>query len=328
MHEMFHSRRRIIRVAAALGGGVGLAAQHSGHAQSGYPNATIKLVIPTAPGGGHDVMMRLIGQKLSESWGQAAIVESRAGASGAIAATSVARAAPDGHTFLLTYSALLTNLVLQPNPGYKLADLMPVSMLALTPIAIGARESLGVATIADFIALARSKPGRMTYGSYGPGSGGHFVGELLNSAAGIDVAHVPYKGEAPAIQDLLAGQIDAAVTSLGGVSRHPGRIRPLAVAGPNRFPKYPDVPTFAEAGLATVNMPGWGGLFAPAGTPAAIVEKAGTEFSRIVKLPEVADRLLELGFEAVGWPSDRLAGFLQSQMTLIQQTVSSGRVKI
>lgn len=325
MRRLFHSRRQFVGAAGAL---ATLASSVPARAQPGFPNTTLKLVIPTAAGGGHDIMMRLIAQKLTESWGQAAIVESRAGASGAIAAASVAKAAPDGHTLMLSYSALLTNVVLQPNPGYKLADFAPVSMLALTPIALGVRASLGVNTLAEFIALAKSKPGRLTYGSYGPGSGGHFVGELVNSAANIDVAHVPYKGEAPAIQDLLAGQIDAAVTSLGGASRHPGRIRPLALAGPNRFPTYPDVPTFAEAGLPQVNMPGWGALFAPAATPAPVLEKIATEFNRIVKLPDVSAKLLELGFEPVGWPSARLAAFLQEQLELVNRTVASGRVKI
>lgn len=324
------SRRQWLAISARLGvaGLAGPGGAATARAQSTYPASTIRLVIPTAPGGGHDIMMRLISQKLTESWAQPVIVESRAGASGAIAAATVARTAGDGYTLMLNYSALLTNLALQSNPGYRITDFAPVCMLALTPIALGVRQSLGVNTLAQFVELARSQPGKLSYASYGPGSGGHFIGELLNDSAGISVTHVPYKGEAPAIQDLLGEQVDAVVASLGGVSRHPGRIRALAVAGPNRFPTYPDVPTFVESGHGSVNMPGWGALFAPAATPRAIVEKVAAEMNRIVRLPDVANRLLELGFEPVGWPPDRLADFLKDQTALINRTVTSGRVKI
>jgi len=297
-------------------------------AQPAYPSNIIKFIIPTAAGGGHDTMMRVIGQKLTEAWGQPTIVESKAGASGAIAAAATAKAPPDGYTLGVNYSALLSNLVLLPNPTYKLEELVPVSMLALTPIAIGVRDSLGVSTLQQFVALAKSKPGKLSYGSYGQGSGGHFVGELLNMSAGIDVVHVPYKGEAPALQDLMGGQIDAAVVSIGGVSRYPGKIKPLAVSSATRFPLYKDVPTFEEAGYAAVNMPGWGALFAPLGTPRPIVDKLSAEMARIVKLPDVASKLLELGFEPAGWGPARLSEFMKEQLALTQKLVSAGRVKL
>jgi tripartite-type tricarboxylate transporter receptor subunit TctC len=317
-------RRRALATGLGL---LGAATLPPARAQAPYPSGVIRIVIPTAAGGGHDTMMRLIGQKLTEAWGQPVVVESKAGASGAIAAAAVAKAPADGLTLMLNYSAYLSNVVLQANPGYRLADFVPVTMVAVTPIAIGVRQSLGVATLQEYVALARSKPGKLTYGSYGPASGGHFVGELLNVSAGIETAHVPYKGEAPAIQDLLAEQIDAACTSLGGVSRHPGRIRPLAVAGPTRFPLYPDVPTFAEAGFPQVVMPGWGALFAPAGTPAPVIDKLVAEIGRIIRLPDVAPKVLELGFEPVGWPPEQTAEFLKEQLALTQRLVASGRVK-
>jgi tripartite-type tricarboxylate transporter receptor subunit TctC len=320
------SRRRTLANGLGLLGAAALPTL--GRAQSGYPNNVIKFIIPTSAGGGHDTMMRLIGHKLMEAWGQPTIVESKAGASGAIAAAAVAKAPPDGYTLLVNYSALVSNLVLQPNQIYKLSELAPISMLALTPIAIGTRESLNIKTLRQFVDLARSKPGKLSYGSYGQGSGGNFVGELLNMAADIDTVHVPYKGEAPALQDLIGGQIDAAVVSLGGVSRYPGKIRPLAVASPTRFPLYPDVPTFAEAGFPAVNMPGWGALFAPAGTPRPIIDKLAAEMARIVKLPDVAPKLLELGFEPAGWGPDKLSGFLTEQLALTQKLVATGRVKL
>ena len=322
---MTHTRR------AALQSTLGLltaAAWPMARAQAAYPSGPIRFIIPTPAGGGHDSMMRLVGSKLTEAWGQPAIVESKAGASGAIAAGYVAKQPPDGQTLLLGYSALISNLVLQPNVGYKLSELAPVSMLVLTPIALGVRSSLGVNTVQEFVALARQQPGKLSYASYGQGSGGHFVGEQLNAAAGIDVVHVPYKGEAPALQDLLGGQVDAAVVSLGGVSRYPGKIKALAVASPTRFPVYKDVPTFIEAGLPAVNLPGWGALFAPAATPKPVLTKLGTEVNRVIMLPDVQAKMLELGFESVAWAPEKLSAFMNEQMAIVKKLVDDGRVKV
>lgn len=318
------TRRRLLQGAAALTAPLAL----PGLRAQTYPSAPLQIVIPTPAGGGHDSMMRLVGQKLTESWGQPAIVMSKAGAAGSLAATHVAQSPADGHTMLLTYSAYLSNQLLQSSPGYKLTDFVPVSLLALTPIAIGVRTSLGVNTIEEWVALAKKQPGKLTYGSYGQGSGGHFIGELLNAAAGIQTNHIPYKGEAPALQDLLGGQIDSVIASLGGVSRYPGRIKALAVASPSRFPIYTDVPTFTERGLPDVNLPGWGGVFVPAATPAPVVERLAAELSRVVMLPDVQPKLLDLGFEPVGWRGSRFTGFLDEQMTRIKSLVDSGRVKL
>ena len=290
------SRRRLLQGSAGLAATLALPAVR---AQT-YPSAPLRIVITVPAGGGHDTMMRMVGQKLTESWGQTVIVESKPGASGAIAAVAVARSAPDGLTMLLSNSNFLSTTILQPAAGYKTADFVPVSMLVLTPIAIGVRTSLGVNTIQEWVALAKKQPGKLSYGSYGQGSGGHFVGEQLNAAAGIETTHVPYKGEAPAIQDVLGGQIDAVIASLGGASRHPGKIKALAVASPTRFPVYNDVPTFAESGLPAVNMPGWGGVFLPAATPKPVVAKLSAELNRVIMLPDVQAKMLDLGFESVG----------------------------
>lgn len=320
----FNRRQAIALGLGSLAAGVGASAS----AQADFPTGVIKFVIPTPAGGGHDTMMRLIGQKLTERLGQSVIVESKPGASGSIAAASVAQAAPDGHTLLLGYSAFLSNQLLMPKPGYRVEDFVPVSMLALTPIAMGVRESLPAKTLKEFIALAKSQPGKLSYGSYGPGSGGHFVGELFNSAAGLNVLHIPYKGEAPALQALLGEQIDAAFTSVGGVHRYPGRIRPIAVATAQRSPSYPNVPTFAELGLPAVDMPGWGALFAPAKTPKPVVDKLTAEINRIVLLPDVKAKLAELGFDSVGWDPARVNSFMAEQMAATKKIVDTGRVKL
>lgn len=319
------TRRHVLQVAS---GAAATLAMPLLRAQGAYPNAPLRIVITVPAGGGHDAMMRLVGQKLSESWGQPCVVESKPGASGAIAAVHVARSPADGHTMLLTNSNFLSTTILQPNAGYKVSDFVPVSMQVLTPIAIGVRSGLNVNTIQEWVALAKKQPGKLTYGSYGQGSGGHFVGEQLNAAAGIETTHVPYKGEAPAIQDVLGGQIDAVIASLGGASRHPGKIKALAVASPTRFPIYNDVPTFAEAGLPDVNLPGWGGVFLPAATPKAVVAKLSAELNRVIMLPDVQAKMLDLGFESVGWGADKLQAFLDEQLVKTRKLVDSGRVKL
>ena len=323
---MKFTRRQTL--AAALGSlGAGVLPRAQAQTQP-FPSQVIKFVIPTPAGGDHDTMMRIIGQKLTDAWGQPCIVESRSGASGAIAAATVSQAPADGYTVLLGYSALLSNTVLMPKPGYRLEDLQPVGMLALTPIAFGVRESLPASTLKQYVALAKTRPGKLSYGSYGPGSGGHFVGELFNMAAGIDTVHVPYKGEPPALQDLIGGQIDAAVASVGGLSRYPGKIKPLAVASATRFPSYPDVPTFAELGYPEVDFPGWGALFVPAKTPKAIVDKLNTEMGRILVMPDVRAKLLELGYEPAPWSPDKTRRFMKDQLALTQKLIDAGRVKL
>jgi len=323
---MKFTRRQTL--AAALGSlGAGVLPRAQAQTQP-FPSQVIKFVIPTPAGGDHDTMMRIIGQKLTDAWGQPCIVESRSGASGAIAAATVSQAPADGYTVLIGYSALLSNTVLMPKPGYRLEDLQPVGMLALTPIAFGVRESLPASTLKQYVALAKTRPGKLSYGSYGPGSGGHFVGELFNMAAGIDTVHVPYKGEPPALQDLIGGQIDAAVATVGGLSRYPGKIKPLAVASATRFPSYPDVPTFAELGYPEVDMLGWAAAFVPAKTPKAIVDKLNTEMGRILVMPDVRAKLLELGFEPAPWSPDKTRRFMKDQLALTQKLIDAGRVKL
>ena len=323
---MKFTRRQTL--AAALGSlGAGVLPRAQAQTQP-FPSQVIKFVIPTPAGGNHDTMMRIIGQKLTDAWGQPCIVESRSGASGAIAAATVSQAPADGYTVLIGYSALLSNTVLMPKPGYRLEDLQPVGMLALTPIAFGVRESLPASTLKQYVALAKTRPGKLSYGSYGPGTGGHFVGELFNMAAGIDTLHVPYKGIPPALQDLIGGQIDAAMATVGDLSRYPGKIKPLAVASATRFPSYPDVPTFAELGYPEVDMPGWAAAFVPAKTPKAIVDKLNTEMGRILVMPDVRAKLLEIGFEPAPWSPDKTRRFMKDQLALTQKLIDAGRVKL
>lgn len=190
------------------------------------------------------------------------------------------------------------------------------------------RNSLSVNTVQGWVTLMRKESGKLTYGSCGQGSRGHFVGEQFNATAGIETAHIPYKGEASAIQDVLGRQIDAVIASLGGRSHRPSKIKALAIASPTRFPIYNDVPTFAESGLPAVNMPGWGGVSLPVATPKPIEAKLSAGLNRVIMLLDVQAKMLDLGFESVGWGSDHLRIFLDEQLVKTRQLVDSGRIKL
>lgn len=317
---MKFTRRQTL--AAALGSlGAGVLPRAQAQTQP-FPSQVIKFVIPTPAGGDHDTMMRIIGQKLTDAWGQPCIVESRSGASGAIAAATVSQAPADGYTVLIGYSALLSNTVLMPKPGYRLEDLQPVGMLALTPIAFGVRESLPASTLKQYVALAKTRPGKLSYGSYGPGSGGHFVGELFNMAAGIDTVHVPYKGEPPAIVDLVAGRVQAMVaTGIGIPHAKDGRLRMLAALLPQRSPLAPDVPTLRETGQKELDAVLWAGVVGPAGIPADVVERLNRDFNAALAHPEAVAAIEKLGFTLTPTRSDAFGAMIREQVAVYRRLV-------
>lgn len=279
-----------------------------------FPSGPIRFVIPTPPGGGNDIVARLIGEKLSAAWGQPVVVESKPGASGMIAAAVVAKAPPDGHTLLLTHAALATSVALRSNPQVRLSELTAVSQVVVTPIAFTVSSNTGAKNLGEFVAAAKANPKKYSFGSYGAGTSAHLLGEMLNRRAGIDLLHVPYKGEAPAISDLLGGQVTSVFGSAGTVAPHAkaDKVRIVAFASPQRVASFPDVPTFAEAGYADLNLPGWIGVLAPVDTPKPTVAKLAQEIARIVRLPEVAQKFVEVGYEPTG-TSDQVFAELLGQ---------------
>ena len=292
--------RRAVLAGAALAF-AGLAAAPA-EAQDTFPNKLVRIIIPTAPGGNMDALARVIAEKLTASWGQQVIVESRAGANTVLATSSVAKAPADGYTALFTISGFVQNLVLMPNPPYKASDFAPVSMIAVLPIALAASTSLPANNLPELVKLAQSQPDALSFGSYGVGSGGHIIGEGLNKAAGIHIRHIPYKGEAAELPDLIGGQISLAYGSVGFYANQigGGKVKMIAVASPNRLKSFPNVPTFAEGGYPDVNLAGWAGFFLPAATPSAIVDKFSAELRRIVALPDVQAKILVYGYEPAG----------------------------
>jgi len=269
-----------------------------------WPEKPIRLVVSFAPGGVHDTLARLLSPKLSEALGQPVAVENRGGAGGNIAADAVAKSSPDGYTFLVASEALATNEFLYRSLPYDLhKDLVPVAKLADFPMALVAHPSLPAAGVAELVGLARARPGEIHYGSAGIGTAGHLAGELLAAVAGVDLVHVPYKGGAPALQDLIAGRIQLMFLSvtLSAPQVHQGRLRALAVAGERRAEKLPEVPSTAEAGFPQLETLLFSSLFAPAGTPAAIVQRMSGEAGKALRAPDAAKLLAELG--AVPAPS-------------------------
>jgi tripartite-type tricarboxylate transporter receptor subunit TctC len=318
-------------VAGALGcASLGLMSAARAQDAASFPNRPVRIITPTAAGGNIDIMARGLAEKLAAAWGQGVVVEPRPGANGMIAASFVAKAPADGYTILFSHSALVQNLLLQPNPPYKLADLAPVTMLALFPIAYAVNTSHGVNSLAELVALAKAKPKTLSFGSYGTGSGGHIIGAGLNRAAGIDLTHVPYKGEAPAVTDMMSGQVSSAYGSVGYVARQvgSGKVKLLAVASLERLKAFPDVPTFAEAGYPGINLPGWGGLFLPAGTPPAIVAKFNQEVLKALRLPEISDRILAMGFVPVGSSAEEFTASIKSEFEKWETAIRENQIKI
>lgn len=306
------------------------AAAFAQESAAAFPSKPIRFVIPTAAGGTLDVLARLVGDKMAAAWGQQVIVESKAGANTMLATSFVAKSPADGYTVLFTISGFVQNLVLQPNPPYKASDLAPVSMVASFPIALAANGEVPAKDLAELVALAKRKPGGMSFGSYGVGSGAHVIGAALNKAAGIEITHVPYKGEAASFPDLVSGQIQLAYGSVGFYARQVGggRVKLVAVASPQRLKAYPNLQTFAEAGYPEVNLPGWGGMLLPAGTPPAIVDKMVREVQRIVALPDVQAKIIEMGYEPVGNSGAEFAQNIASDLQKWGTVVRANNIKL
>jgi tripartite-type tricarboxylate transporter receptor subunit TctC len=283
-----------------------------------YPNQTVKIVVPFVAGGGVDVVARIIAPRLGEELGQSVIIENRGGAGGMLGAAAVAQAPPDGYTLLLgTGSTHGTNSSVYSKLSYDpVRDFVPVVLVSTSPLLLVVRPSLRAKSVAELIALARSRPGELSFGSYGTGSINHLGGELFNSMAKIQANHIPYRGSAPAMTDLIGGRLDytfdGVSTSLGYVQA--GTIRLLGVAAPDRSPVLPDEPTISESGLPGFDTMVWFGLFAPAGTPKPIVDLVNRKANAVLALPRVREGFAKLGIEAVGGGPDVLARKVQTEM--------------
>ena len=295
-----------------------------------YPNRLIKIVVPYAAGGAVDIVARSVGQPLSEALKQPVMVEDRAGASANIGMELVARAAPDGYTLLMASNGIATNMALFPHLAFDgQRDFAPVAKIGYAPLVIVVPATSPAKSLKDLIAMAKAEPGKLTYASAGSGSSGHLAGELLKSTAKIDVLHIPYKGGAPAITDLLGERITFMAINPVEVLAHirSGRLRALAVASDMRFPLLPNVPTAGEAGVAGYEASVWWGLVAPAKTPPEIVRQLNAETNAALADPAIANKLATLGVVVTPRSSDQFADFIKSQTELWSAVIKSAAIQ-
>jgi tripartite-type tricarboxylate transporter receptor subunit TctC len=287
--------RNICAIALAVIGAFGAAAAP---AQT-YPNKPIRIIV----GPGPDILSRIIGQKFTESWGQQTVVDQRPGGGGVISAELAAKAPADGYTLLMITSSYTINAVLQKTSYDIVKDFSPIALCVMSPYILSVNPSVPARTIQELIALAKSKPGQLNYASAGNGTGPHLAGEMLRNTAKIDIVHIVYKGAAPAMVDLMAGQVQMFFqTGPGSLAQiRAGKIRPLAVTGAARSPQLPELPTMIEAGMQGFEANGWNGLVAPAGTPKVLIAKLSAEVTRVMKDPAVLQKITDTGWEPVSF---------------------------
>ncbi len=295
-----------------------------------YPARTVRIVVPTNPGGGADIQPRLVAKAFQESMKQTFIVENRAGASGIIGADIVAKAPPDGYTILITTSLLATTAGLYKKiPFDALKDLTPVSQISFAPQFLLVHPSVPARTVAEFVALAKKQPGRLNAGSSGSGSANHLAVEMLKQRTGIDVSHIPYKSGAPAMTALISGEVDFTFT--GAVTAMPPirakQVRALAVTSSKPSSVVPEVPTLASVypGFESAN---WYAVFVPAGTPPPIIEKLSSETARAIRTPEVRDFIKRDGAEPVGNPAPDFAAFFRRELERYAEVIRKGKVQV
>jgi tripartite-type tricarboxylate transporter receptor subunit TctC len=300
------------------------------HAQSSWPTKPIKILVPFTPGGGTDILTRIIAARISEPLGQQVVVENRPGANTLIATEALVRAEPDGYTLLMQTNNFASNATLYAGKlnydTYK--DVVPVVLVAGNPHVLVVNPKLPAKNLAEFVALAKEKPGTISFASAGSGTVNHLAGELLKMLAGIDLLHVPYKGSGSVMPDLLSGQVNALFGATPNVTGYvkEGRLRALAVTTPKRFRNLPDVPSIAELGYADYDFSSWFGILAPAGTPRAIVDRINAEVNKALADPAVLQKLDN--YVIYGGTPEQFGSFIKTQVERTAQIIKRSGAKI
>jgi len=302
----------------------------AGLAHAQYPSRPVRMVVGFPPGGGTDIIARLVAQKLSERWSQPVVVENKPGASGNIGAELVAKSAPDGHTLLMAFSSHASNAALSKLPFDIHKDFSAITLVGSAPMVVVAHPGFQTRTLGELIAYAKANPGAIKYGSSGIGTPVHLAGELMSQLAGIQMVHVPYKGIAPAMTAILGGEIQITYVAVLSGFQHfkAGRLRPLAVASKSRYPALPDVPTAAEAGLPGYEIDFWYALLGPGGMAPTLVDRIQREAAAVLTAPEMRESLLAQGCIAGGGKPEELAALIKNEYALWSRVVQAGGIKV
>jgi tripartite-type tricarboxylate transporter receptor subunit TctC len=321
---------RIVKILiVAFGLAAGLAAQ-SVLAQP-YPSKPVKLVVTYPPGGSSDLMARILGQKLSELWGQPVIVESKPGAAGSIGMDYAAHQAPDGYSFVIgNLGPVTVNPLLSKVPYDIERDFIAVSLISTGPNILVVNPATPVKTLAELVAYARANPGKMNFGSSGAGSVAHLSGEMFKNIAKLDITHIAYKGGILSVQDLVAGHVQIVFSDALPVMQFikSGRLRALATTGPERSPSMPDIPTCAESGMPGLVAVNWWGVLLPAGTPKAIVQKFHADIVKVMKDADLKERFAQLGVDAVSSTPEDFAAFMRAEAVKYAKLIKDADIKI
>ncbi len=304
----------------------------AGWAQAQYPNKPIRFIVPWPPGGGADTVGRPIAQKLSEALGQPVVVENIPGAGGSVGAGTAARAAPDGYTVLMNYvSDAAINATLYGNLNHDPAkDLAPVTQIAGGNQVLVVHPDVPARSVQELIALAKSKPGQLSYSSAGYGSMGHLAAEMFKSMSGVNIVHVPYKGSAPSIMDLLGGRVSMTFADITVVVPHikAGKLVPLAVTSSRRSLILPELPTVSEAGVSGFHATGWWGIAVPAGTPPQVIQRLNTELVAILRTPEMNERISKLGAAVVASSPEEFRSFIRAESAKWASLIKTANIKV
>jgi tripartite-type tricarboxylate transporter receptor subunit TctC len=323
--------KKSIRAAFAICAAVAVVAAAGAASAQTWPTKTITIVVPFPAGGTTDLITRPIAQKLSEALKQPVVVENRGGAGGTLGAASVARAAPDGYTLLVgaVHHTIATSLYKKLTYSFE-KDFVPITVLAFVPNIVVLHPSVPAKNIQELIALAKSKPGAITYGSAGSGTSHHMAAELFKSMAGVDIQHVPYKGGGPMMNDLIGGQINLAFETAASATPQikSGKVKPIAITTAKRSPTMPDVPTVAESGLPGYEIVTWYGLLAPAGTPREIVTRLHDEVAKILQTPDMKERLAGISSEPGGNSSADFAEIIKRDTVKMAKVVKDSGATI
>jgi tripartite-type tricarboxylate transporter receptor subunit TctC len=314
-----------------MGAAAIMAASASQAFSQSYPTRTVRVVVPYAAGGNTDIVARLIAQHLSTSWGQQVIVDNRAGGATNIGSELVARAQPDGYTLLMGGASNAINMTLFRKPPYDtLKDFTPIVLCTVGANLLSVHPSIPVKNLRELIALAKAKPGQLNFASSGIGSSNHMAGELFKLMANIDIAHVPYKGNNPALADLVGGHIEmgfAGITAQVPLMKT-GKLRGIALSSKERFPAIPDIPTFHESGVPGYESSTFFGLLAPAGTSADIVRKVNADVAKVLARDDIRDRLMQGGQIPGGGPSEQFTQFMRDEVAKYAKVIKAAKVPL